>query len=106
MPILIDRTYSVLTPESAECGDIAESGFVSQSEPCSFRELVDLMREHSEPSCYPSRGGTCEWFSTGFETDYRTGDDRETCIHYCRENPERMARYWRLAAIAAGHVKP
>lgn len=71
-----------------------------------FRELVDAFESHREPSCMPARGDTGEWFSSGYEMrDYRTGTERETTIHYSRKNPERMAKYWRKAAIVAGVVR-
>jgi hypothetical protein len=106
MPILINRSFTEITPESVEDGEHSDCGMLAQDEPYSFRELVRLMRNHREPSCRPARGETYEWYSSGFDTtDYRTSTERETSIHFSRTNPERMARYWRMAAIAAGIVR-
>lgn len=69
-----------------------------------FRELVRLMRDYSEPSCYPAQGNEWEWISRT-DTDYRTGSDIVESIHYSRENPTRNLKYWRAAMKAAGFVK-
>ena len=106
MPILIHRTYSEVTPESAENGETSDSGFIIENEPCTFRELVDYFDTHREPSCAPARGDTDEWYSSGYEVqDYSTGEERETTIHYSRKNPARMEKYWRKAAIVAGVIR-
>lgn len=106
MPILIHRAFSEITPESAEHGDHSATGLIAENEHCTFRELVHYLREHPQCSCSPCRGDTCEWFSTGpYTSDYSTGTEREETIHYSRDNPPRMAKYWRKAAIAAGIAK-
>ena len=104
--ILVDRCFSEMTPESAEDGEHSDTGFLAQDEAYTFRELVRLMRDHGAASCWPASGDTCEWYSTDWDTVcYRTGTQRECSMHYSRANPERNAKYWRLAAIAAGIVK-
>lgn len=71
-----------------------------------FRELVELMREHTQSSDWPPNGNTTEWYSTGFSVDdYRTGKESETSIHYSRQNKPNKAKYWRKAAIVAGIIK-
>ena len=97
--ILINRTYSEVTPESSEDGEFSDSGFIAENEECTFRELVAYMREHSESSCSPACGATYEWYSSGFDIeDYVTGAERQTSIHYSADNPARKAKYWKLAA--------
>lgn len=104
--ILIDKCYSEITPESAEDGDTSDAGFEWINCPVSFRELVDYMREHSNPSNMPASGGTFEWYSTGYSIDdYATGTERETTIHFSRENPPHKAKYWKLASKFAGLTK-
>lgn len=69
----------------------------------SFRELVDLMRDHSMPSCSHLRGADSEWFSTeAYQCPY-SGEYTEQSLHYSRENPPRMLKYWKAAMVAAGH---
>jgi hypothetical protein len=103
--ILISRTFEVVTPESAEDGDVAESGFLVESESVTFRELVSLMESHPNPSCYPPRGEAYEWLSSHPETNYRDASETTESLHYCRENPPRRLKYWRKAMRAAGIIR-
>ena len=86
--------------ESDYCPD-GES--TSADVPVSFRELVDLMREHPHPSCSRLRGDAFEWFSAdAYQCPY-SGEYTEQSLHYSRDNPPRMLKYWRAAMRAAGH---
>lgn len=101
--ILISRTYSEITPESVENGDFSETGFISEKEEVNFSQLVDLMREHCQPSYSPNDGSPQTWYSSGFYTsDYSTGTEREESIHFHRDNTPNAAKYWKLAAKLAG----
>jgi hypothetical protein len=103
--IIISQTYAEITPESVDDGDFSETGFVFEDTGYTFRELVDLMREHREPSQWPNDGQTTVWLSSGFDmTGYRTCTGRETSIHYSRSNPPRNHKYWRRAMLAAGII--
>ena len=104
--ITIHRTYSEITPESAEAGDFSDTGSLGTQD-VTFRELVHLMRrEFRNPSCVPSSGDTWEWLSTGyFMEDYRTCTEREEGIHFDRSNPERKVKYWRKAMRFAGIIR-
>lgn len=102
--ILISQTYETVTPESAAEGDADDRGYAFENVEYSFRELVDLMKEH--PEC--SSGGRNyqptehDWFSAyPWIEDYTTGGEKSTAIHYSRGNPPRMAKYWRKAAAIA-----
>ncbi len=99
--IIISRTFSEITPESAEIGDFSDTGFIAEREEVSFTELVDLMKEHYQPSNSGSIDNNT-WFSSGFYTsDYGTGTEREECIHFNQENTINAAKYWKLAYLAA-----
>lgn len=103
--ILISKTYTQITPESAEMGAHSDSGFLFQDEPHTFRELVRLMRMHTQCSDYPARTDGMAWFSSGYSVqDYRTGTEQETSIHYSRANEVRSLKYWAKAARAAGII--
>ena len=104
MTILINRCFEIVTEESAENGEAAESGFLSQDEPCSFRELVELLRG-GDPSSWPRAGATSDWVTQDRGQDYLTGDHETHSIHYSRANHPRTAKYWRKAFIAAGVSK-
>ena len=103
--ILISRTFEVVTPESAEEGEVAESGFLAESEFVTFRELVSLMESHPNPSCYPPSGDSGEWLSSYPSQDYRDCSETTESLHFSRENPPRMAKYWRKAMLAAGIIR-
>lgn len=91
--ILVSRCYSETTPESAENGDTSDTGHVYESQPFTFSELVQEIRNGGF-----SREGSTEWLSTGYScTDYRTGTDREETLHFDRANPERLRKWFELA---------
>lgn len=100
--ILVSKTYDIVTEESAEYGDIAESGFVFENSEYGFRELVRLMRNFPNPSCYPTMGEIHCWLSSDPSQDYFTGDVETESIHYSKDNPQRNAKYWRWAMRAVG----
>ena len=93
--LLINKFFSEVTPESAEDGELSDSGTLAENVPYTFRELIDLLREHSNPSCSHGRVSILTWFSTGFRVDdYATGTECEQSIHYSRDNLPRSAKYW------------
>lgn len=100
--ILVNKTFTEISEESAEHGDFSESGFISENEQVSFRELVELMSEFTEASQNPNNGNTHVWLSTGYQTNFSTGDEREECLHFSRDNSPNAAKYWRLAMKFAG----
>lgn len=104
--ILITRTYAETDPESVESGEFSDTGLIAEKEAVTFRELVDLMHAHHHASQYPNNGETHVWYSTDFFTDnFVYGIDREESIHFHIDNTENAAKYWRLAAKFAGHIK-
>ncbi|WCD44232.1 hypothetical protein Lumi_093 [Xylophilus phage Lumi] len=104
--LTLSKTFSETTPESAENGDTSATGFVWEDVQHTFRECVELLREHRYASCSPLPSHQVTdftWFSSGWNVeDYSTCTERETSIHYSRSNPPRNLKYWRLAAKAAG----
>ncbi len=108
MPLIISKTYEVITPESAEHGDAEERGFIFESEPHTFRELVDLLQRLGacSPSSWPVRCGDHFWVSTiDPERDYRTGADTYYSVHLDRANSPRAAKYWYKACKRAGALR-
>lgn len=105
--ILITKTYDIVTYESAENGESAESGFVFEDVEYSFRELVDMIERggFTNSSCYPPKGDTREWLSNEPDTDYVTGDVETESIHYSDKNKPRAAKYWTKAFRAANIIK-
>jgi len=105
--ILINQTYSIVTPESAEHGDDTEHGFIEESAPYTFRELVRALGG-GESSGWPARGEVSEWVSVPqgeTRAFFELGEDETRSFHFARENPPRMRKYWRLAMRAAGVIR-
>lgn len=105
MTVLLSKTYSEITPESAEDGDTSDEGFVWLHVAHTFRELIEVLREHRNAS---SSGETSSgtWFSCDWYTDcYETGTERQTSIHYSRDNEPRSLKYW-LKAINYASKQP
>ncbi len=104
--ILITKTFSEITPESAEYADFSNSGIVYEKESVSFRELVCLMVEHFLPS---NSGDISKYtyFSSGyFISDYFTATEREYTIHFHNDNLPQFEKYWELAAkVAINKIK-
>lgn len=104
--ILVHKTFTEITPESAEDGDSSDSGMVWENVEYTFKELVRLLRDYPEASNYPTNGSTGEWYETGYFTEcYATGTERCEAVHYSADNAARSAKYWRKAAQQAGLVK-
>ena len=103
--ILINRTFEIVTEESAANGEAAGSGFLAEGESVTFRELVALLR-HGEPSQSPVTDPARCWV-THDEGETRAffedGERESHSTHYARENPARNLKYWRAALRAAGY---
>lgn len=97
----IETTYPPFDDDEPDYPGDGESSSIDDI--VSFRELVDLLRDHSHPSCSHLVGDAYEWFSADTYTDPHSGEFTESSVHYNRENPTRMLKYWRLAMRAAGH---
>jgi hypothetical protein len=73
-------TYEIITPESAEHGDFADAGFVSES--CSLREAIDLVgNQVTEANEYPI---TCPRWLNNYEygENYATGERESRSLHF------------------------
>lgn len=81
-------------------GEAADSGFVTEHEELTFRELVRKMRDYPEASdSGPVHSRT--WFTSYADMDWRTGESESRAIHFHRDNAPRLEKYWRKAAAIA-----
>lgn len=88
------RTYNETTPESVENGDFSDTGIVFSN----YDAMVDLFIEEAEEFLDKE---SAPWFSTGFNTTcYKTGTEREECLHLSRAATPRMKLIW--TAVATG----
>ncbi|MFW6855339.1 hypothetical protein ACODYM_29030 [Burkholderia gladioli] len=97
------QTFEVITDESAEDGDVAESGFDWQDIDETFRDLVRRLETDycgAEPSDYPSANP--RWITSYGERDVRTGEFRNISLHPAND---RARRWWPVALRAAGVLK-
>lgn len=103
MLIHVNRYYETWGPADVEAGDTDRRG-ADCSDAYSFRELVDLLRDHPVPSASPlpvhCDGRYRVWFSSYDEEDYRTGDRTTYSVHLADTGP-RAYRYWLKAARIA-----
>lgn len=96
----ITKTYDVVTEESAEHGDFADSGFVYKDQPYGFRELIETIEfgGFNEPD---SSHGVPRWLSTAPDQDYRTGDYTTYSLHPARDKQSMC--YWDKAMAFLGY---
>lgn len=100
MPILISKTYEIVTPESAMRGDVTESGFVFKEQEWTFRELVGRIKwGYNTPNC---THGVPDWLSTEPELDHRDGSYTTYTLHPGKD--KQSLRYWEKACKVAGLV--
>jgi hypothetical protein len=101
---LIETVYPAPADDEDDYCPDGESS--TSMETVGFRELVELMREYSQPSCFPAVGETYEWLSQpDMEQDMFTGEYTERTLHYSHDNAPRWAKYWRRAMAAAGIIR-
>ena len=94
----VNKTYTEVTPESAEHGDYDETGLVWEGEEFTFRELVE---ELGGPNHWQLSEGA-DWLTTGIYTVcYRNLREREESLHVARPTA-RHERYYQLALELAG----
>lgn len=96
-------TYAIITPESAEDGDVAEQGFLDTD--LTLGEAIELCggrRAYYEPDrCPVSRAYPPRWFETPeYSECYQTGE-RETRALHIPENvtPSSRVRIARLLGV-------
>lgn len=74
----ISKTYQVITPESAEHGETAESGFEWAGYDMTPDELIRDMTVYVEPSEYPLRKVTRHTWFTSSDPDRDYSDCSDT----------------------------
>lgn len=82
-PFKVSKTYDVVTPESAEHGDVDDRGHDFEDEPMSLREALREIRNIG-PECgshVTPHGGRVSIYGTDSDTDYRTGAETTHAIH-------------------------
>lgn len=93
MKFLVSKTYNIITPESVENGDFAESGFEYKNLEMDLRSLIDEIKD----------GGFTEnagrWLSTPDpERDFQTGEEIYYNLHI-ETTPKNYDRICKLAGV-------
>lgn len=90
------ETFEIVTPESAEQGDVADSGFIDENAEATFRDMVKLLRG-TEPSNSPA-DASCWYTAYNFDHDYRTGAEESRSYHPADDSARRyMFKAWKTA---------
>ena len=98
----LSMTYEIVTPESAEHGDTAESGFEFKAYPHTAHDLANLIKR--DGFLYPSTSrGVPGWLSDGGDTDPHTGDTTTKSIHPGRD--AQSQRVWARVLRICGVTK-
>lgn len=87
--ITVSMTYDIVTPESAEEGDVAEAGYEWRPGEITVREALRLMADN--------RGGYIDNGDGSFYcpealTDYSTGEVTSYAIHFGGVTPSSLKR--------------
>lgn len=101
-PFLVTKTYEVITPESAELGEVAQCGFIFEAEPMALSSVIDLLRECATLSSTSVDFYT--WAISNPEEDYFTGDSTTYHLHVRDMHNEplsiaALSRLYRLAGL-------
>ena len=95
--ITIRETYELITPESAEYGDVEERGFIDEEGTAyTFSELVELLQHCEASDSHPGKG---TW-ATNYEYGHGSRDYYEKGIEETRSyHPvsDRDSRYFNKA---------
>ena len=95
IPIIV--CYDIVTQESAEHGDVAESG-VELEGTYGFRDLIQWLDRNGtwEASSYPLRYlSEYDWLrSVDADIDYRTGKHKYLSVHLGIGAPARVRKHW------------
>jgi hypothetical protein len=87
---MLDVTYEIVTSESAEYGEAAESGFEDEDiEFDSLYEMIEYMLDNGAIHPSSSSAGANTWFSTEPELDYSSGEDKTLSFHIKRNSLDR-----------------
>jgi len=81
-PIRYDTTYEIITPESAEEGDVAERGYESKGNTAeSVEDMVRTLLNEGATEASSSHWHRGIWYTAYGEQNYRTGDHENRSFH-------------------------
>lgn len=97
MPYLFNVTYDIVTQESAEYGDTAESGFISRDSKLrdAIADLFDTYGHNTGIECIEAAEAPLRdpcWITVYNSADYKTGAQESRSLHL----PDNMTRASKL----------
>jgi len=73
----VNKTYTQVTPESAEHGDYSDTGFEFQDQQYTLRELINYIKQNGFV-----REANTDWLTTGYWTQcHYTGTEKCFDLH-------------------------
>jgi hypothetical protein len=90
-------SYQIVTPESAEAGEAAESGMCIPRRPACVREVMMWLERCDEASSTVIDVYT--WATTSPELDFYTGGECTFSVHVYGITAAQKARLFRMAGI-------
>ena len=97
----LSMTYEIITPVSAENGEVEETGFVFKDEEHEARELARYIKREGFTVPSDSRG-VPRWLTCYGEMDYRTGEVENRSIHPGRD--KQSQRVWKQVLTICGII--
>lgn len=102
----VSETYSESTPESAADGDFSETGYLygynaknGYRQSFTLKEIVEqfIRRDYVYAENYCSRSTSQSLYGSTYTSDYRTGTERQECLHIRPKGPRHTKAYKRAA---------
>jgi len=90
-------SYQIVTPESAEAGEAAESGMSVPRRPAGVREVMAWLEKCHEVSSTLIDAYT--WATTSPELDFYSGGETTYSVHVYGITAAQKARLFRMAGI-------
>lgn len=92
-------TYDIVTPESAEVGDHAESGFEYEPRAASLSDVLSALKEYYCFENYSESGSSLSLYCTDPSENYRTGERTYHAVHVCGSERSMMRLRAALKAL-------
>lgn len=77
----VSKTYSIVTPESAEQGDYAETGFMFEPKEMSLEDVLLEVKDLGYYENFQPQDLSQSLYTTDPEMDYHTGEDTYYGLH-------------------------
>lgn len=95
--MLINKTYDVVTPESAAEGDVADRGFEYEDmRPDDLRDVLRELEAHGCPRLNDWDHGHASVYFEEADQNYRTGENTSYALHFTFESKAEARAFRRV----------